>query len=362
MVINSDKLFAQIWDSRIANVQIHPDDEMHLHLVQALERDPIVAHGEYLLTGAEIAALILQTSAWLGIDLARSGRMLDYASGYGRSTRHLVKSIPSDRIWVSEIQAEALAHQSKSYGVHSMPAAGVPTDLRAPVSFDFVSVISLLTHVPRKTFAQWLNALLDLLAPGGALLFTTHALDLSLDTADSEFVFDPYAEHRFETPDGYGNTYVSREYVEEQITAVGAHILAAVPKALTGYQDVFVVSRNRDRPLDSLKLSENPRIVVDVCRRNSEGMLEIGGWAAWKGKPVESVVLYGDDTRLDSAALGYQRPDLVEALGCAEAKDCGWVFRSAKSEVDPEIVTAAGYGSFAGVATQSVGFGIGGQS
>ena len=59
-----------------------------------------------------------QVVEWKFDSLEKVAAFLDFASGYGRFTRFLVQHLPADRIWVSDIQADAVAFQEEQFGVH----------------------------------------------------------------------------------------------------------------------------------------------------------------------------------------------------------------------------------------------------
>ena len=121
-----------------------------------------------------------------------SGTWLDYGCGYGRVVRLLVQRMPSDRIWVTDINREGVEFCASEFGVHRLFPPG---DLRVTGQhrFDFIFAISVLTHLGEKDCRGVLEDLGNALAPGGVLLFTTHG---SRALAEVESYGPPYAERR----------------------------------------------------------------------------------------------------------------------------------------------------------------------
>ena len=74
--------------------------------------------------------------------------LLDFASGYGRLTRHLVLALDPVRVWVSDIKDKAVAFQRRRFGVHGFPSTAEPDDLAVTERFDLIFVGSLFSHLP----------------------------------------------------------------------------------------------------------------------------------------------------------------------------------------------------------------------
>ena len=160
------------------NVEIYENDEMFqvLYWSQNANRDSAVA--SYLGSGRTIWQALRAVLLWRFGTLDRIGRVLDFAAGFGRVTRFLVREIPPDRIWVSDLQPEALLAQKTEHGVHTLASAEDPAALEVPGSFDAVLVSSLFTHLPPHRFSEWLAKLAGLVAPGGVLAFSVHDAEM----------------------------------------------------------------------------------------------------------------------------------------------------------------------------------------
>jgi SAM-dependent methyltransferase len=112
-----------------------------------------------------------------GSPLAGARSVLEFASGYGRLTRHLVPRIDRSRLTVADVDRQAVDFVRSTFGVDGFYSTSDPAELVRPERYDLILVVSLFSHLPARTWNAWLRTLLDLLEPGGALLFTTLPLD-----------------------------------------------------------------------------------------------------------------------------------------------------------------------------------------
>ncbi len=62
--------------------------------------------------------------------------------------------------------------RAKPWGVESYLSSPVPEQLTLP-SQDVIFAHSFFSHMPETTWARWLKALANALAPRGVLIFTT---------------------------------------------------------------------------------------------------------------------------------------------------------------------------------------------
>ena len=181
--------------------------------------------------------------------LLKTPRMLEFASGHGRFTRHLVKALGSDRVTVSDVVPDAVDFSQRAFGVGGFTSTSAPEDVEWPQRYDVVFVLSLFSHLPRSTWARWLQRLYGAVAPGGVLVFTTHgarATAFDKVTLDAEgFFFAPSSESnaidRFE----YGTTFTSEAFVRARIAeTVGADRLVQVaPVQFWNHQDAYVLAK-----------------------------------------------------------------------------------------------------------------------
>lgn len=160
------------------NLNISAADEMLHFFIYAQGHGLEQSVAMYLDSGRRIWATLRQIIAWRFGSLDWGGRLLDFASGYGRMTRHLVTDVAKDRVWISDIYTEGVAFQQREFGVHGIVSTTDPVDFPADVTFDCILVSSLFTHLPEARFVEWLRCLGTLLEPGGLLLFSVHDMAL----------------------------------------------------------------------------------------------------------------------------------------------------------------------------------------
>ncbi|MBV9758726.1 MAG: class I SAM-dependent methyltransferase, partial [Alphaproteobacteria bacterium] len=236
---------------------IHPDDYIFWFIFNGAP-DKRLAVTEYFEKGAE-------TGAWLK-ELIGSVRspdepfaLLDFASGYGRVTRHLPKLLPNAKVFGSDVHPQAVEFL-RDMGLEAILSASQPEEFAPQQQFDIVFALSFFTHMPKRTWTRWLRALIDCLRPGGHLIFTTHGepgLEVMRKGLGRELAFDPdgfWFEPTSEQADlstaEYGATATSFGYVYAQLLTANAR-LRRFQQAGAGYQDLYIVQRaiGPDRPI-----------------------------------------------------------------------------------------------------------------
>ena len=181
--------------------------------------------------------------------LLRMPRVLEFASGHGRFTRHLVKALGAPRVTVSDVVPSAVEFSRATFGVDGFLSASRPEDVRWPGQYDLVFVLSLFSHLPRSTWSRWLRVLQDAVAPGGLLVFSTHgqkAADFDSVTLDADgFFFAPSSESSAIDAHEYGTAFTSEAFVLKEVAEVwGADALAH--HALVhfwNHQDAYVLRK-----------------------------------------------------------------------------------------------------------------------
>lgn len=146
-------------------------------------------------------------------------RLLDFAAGYGRLARHLPLYFPDSRILTCDIHQAAVTFNSEILMLESCLSTLEPEDLQLPQQ-DLIVCLSFFTHIPKRTFTQWLKQLVSFLAPRGILIFTTHGYvshvsggvrDIEID--NEGFGFKPKSEQRDLDVLYYGSTVSYPSYV-----------------------------------------------------------------------------------------------------------------------------------------------------
>lgn len=197
-----------------------------------------------------------------GFPLADATSVLEFACGWGRVTRHLVHLMDRSRLTVSDIDPVAVRFVCNKLGVRGFTSAIEPRDLRHEERYDVILIVSLFSHLPLADWGPWLGRLGELLDPGGLLAFSTHgmhAFGVNVPDAERE-AFEEVTEDFFyrranETrgrlsTDHYGLSYVAEGPVRELVGQnFPGSIVAACPRKLNGFQDVYVLERDdaRDR-------------------------------------------------------------------------------------------------------------------
>ena len=326
---------------------IHADDEMFTYPIRVLGRSAAESVVEYFQVGSATFAMLTQTLAWLGRSWPRVGRVLDFASGYGRVSRFLARA-GCAQVVISDILAPAVAFQRQALGVTGFVSASRPDEVDLQGPYDFIAVISLFSHLPRPTFAGWLARLCTALAPGGAMLFTTHgemayAQSTKQKLAPSAFIFHRASESERLGKSEYGSTFVHPSHVQALIAKMPSiSLLGFVPHGLNDHQDVFVVGRQCQTPREPLRFVPIPKVCIDVAERGSDGSLRAAGWAL-DGPcraPVRAVTLFLGNQLAIAAEIGQARPDLVSVFRSERASAGGWQATARLPEPTPAWLTA----------------------
>ncbi|MBL8521977.1 MAG: class I SAM-dependent methyltransferase [Betaproteobacteria bacterium] len=227
------------------NCVIDPRDDIFRFIAgQDISRNAI---REYLSDGWRTLSELMVLMDSVDRPLTRVASMLEFASGYGRFTRHLVKVLPG-RITCADILPGANEFVHEQFGVRVLDSARQPESFHAPHAFELVFVLSLFTHVPPARWAAWLQALYRATQPGGLLVFTIHNERMAIDegvrfhAAGTHFI--PTSESPSLGGDVYGTTFTTRAWAERCVEeALGIAPLAFREHAFWVGQDALVVAR-----------------------------------------------------------------------------------------------------------------------
>ncbi|HYN22273.1 MAG TPA: class I SAM-dependent methyltransferase [Thermoanaerobaculia bacterium] len=315
------------------DLAIDARDEMLGFLVAGLEGDRERALLAYFHSGLSIADGLLQVLRWRFGDLSRIGKVLDFASGYGRITRFLVRppgGIPADRLAVADVYAEGVRFQQERFGVQGVVSTVDPEDFSLSEKFDAVLVTSLFTHLPAERFRAWLRVLLGLLNPGGVLAFSTHDPGLLVprpELSESGLLFQEISESGSLATSDYGSTWVTEDFVRGAVAqAAPAASVFRLERGLCNYQDLYIAVLEPGVDFSSLGFQAEPELFVEHCALASADRLEMRGWAVARAGTAEAVevVLSGVDGQiLASFPIGHSRPDVAELFGSRFLRS-GW--------------------------------------
>ncbi len=313
------------------DLAVHPDDEMLGFLLDCAEGDRDQALAVYAGSGLSIAGAFRQLLAGHFGGVERVGSLLDFASGYGRVTRFLVRELPPERVWVADVYAEGVRFQEERFGVHGFVSAARPEELRCDRRFDAVLVTSLFTHLPEERFVAWLARLHALLAPGGLLAFSVHdesVLAPGVEMPAAGIRFEAVSESGSLAPSEYGSTWVTEPFVRAAIArAVGEVPVRRLRRGLCDFQDLYLVGTAGGPDLARIAYDPEPRSYTEQCALERGGRLTMRGWAVRvEGTPLARAEVLLDGALLGTAPIERERPDVAALLGEPSALQAGWLF------------------------------------
>lgn len=295
------------------NLDISSADEM-LHFFQYVQGYRLEqAVSMYMESGRRIWSALRQVVTWRFGSPAWGGNFLDFASGYGRVTRHIVAEVPKERVWISDIYAEGVAFQQQAFGVHGLVSTAAPDQFSCDVGFDCILVSSLFTHLPEARFLGWLQRLGSLLKPGGVLLFSVHDMSLRLRQgkpgSPGGIDFEEISESGSLDTQEYGSAWVTEDFVRSAVRrAIGPFPVLRIPRGLASFQDLYAVVK--DETLDpatafsTLKIEREADGFLEHTSLVGRRSLRLSAWMADRitGRPPQEVRV-----RIDGALVATSR-------------------------------------------------------
>ena len=224
--------------------QISPDDDIFRFFAQ----HPTSRHAfrDYLSDGwrtmTELQFLMEQHGHVLGTSKA----FLEFASGHGRFTRHLVNRLPAGALTVSDVVPGSVDFLQSLLGVQGFYSTPEPENLKLPQSYEHVFALSLFSHLPESTWGAWLACLYGAVQPGGLLIFSTHGIKCAEQSGvllQDGYAFFASSESTAIEGQTYGTTFTSPEYVMRTIRqTLGPQVqVSLVPSHFWGNQDAVVI-------------------------------------------------------------------------------------------------------------------------
>lgn len=305
--------------------KIHPKDEMLLHLLD-LGRRPERAVLEYFRTGREIMGSVENVLACAGKRFDDVERALDFACGFGRFTRLLADCLPPERVWASDIVGDCVEFVSDTFGVNAFASTTQPEELALPGAFDLITVISLFSHLPRKSFGRWLRKLYESLSDDGLLLFSTHGpAHCPRRMKRGGFTFFRVSESRTLRKSEYGATFVLPEVVHQIAASVGVAHCWTLENDVGNFQNFHVVSKSPHPGLDDWMRTPIVLGHIDALYTVAE-YFRLDGWAAEieGANPLCDVRLHLDGREVATAKLPRPRPLVSEHYDRPEWAQSGW--------------------------------------
>ncbi|WP_418647468.1 SAM-dependent methyltransferase [Thauera butanivorans] len=227
--------------------RIHPDDDIFRFFAShPSSTNPV---RDYLADGWRTLAELRELHERLDRKLGATPRFLEFASGHGRFTRHLVKALPPGSLAVSDILPGSTEFLCQTFGVRGFPSCAEPEDLDTQGEYDTIFVLSLFSHLPDGLWQRWLARLHRALAPGGMLIITTHgefcANLVGLELPPEGYHFIGSSESSLLDPSLYGNTFTSPAYVRAAIDGLAEKPARVehVPALFWSRQDAWVIQR-----------------------------------------------------------------------------------------------------------------------
>jgi SAM-dependent methyltransferase len=305
------------------------EDEIYIFVRNNIPQKQYALY-RYMYEGREAVQVIDNIVQAVGKRLGDLRSFLDFACGYGKSTRFLVQSLAPQKVWVSDIYTGAVDFQKAHLRVNGFYSATNPGDVKFPRKYEVIYVGSLFSHLPAPQFKAWLARLYEVLADDGLLVFSTHGesvYPLEGEAVTTGFMFIPESESRSLDKQQYGSMTVTEKWVRGLASELGVAQVHYLKRELWA-QDVFVVTKARMPLLDGLKPNPFPRGHIDTAIVDAEGQLHVSGWAMDRryGAPVKAVRIEVDEAHLVPADLDLSRPDVAAHFNRSDSERAGWCY------------------------------------
>jgi SAM-dependent methyltransferase len=241
--------------TRYGNIEtkVHPKDEMYLFFTTHTDHKDTPLQS-YFDSGLGMKQSLFEILDNIGVKIGETNSFLEFACGYGRFTRHLVKMIHPSQITVSDVYKDAVDFQKNVFGVKGFYSEFDPEDVDFPEKYDMIFVASLFSHLPFNTWRPWIRKLYNSLNENGVLIFSTHGKTCMANPdgmPETGFLYCHMSESKIHSFNDYATTYVTSEFVNHAVLEeTGQLVLLEISKCLWNYQDVYVVRR----PLIAKKL------------------------------------------------------------------------------------------------------------
>lgn len=329
-------------------LNICEDDEMYLFSLKNVADDlddGTRALVRYYAIGRSVLDTVKQVVEWHFGSFENVPSFLDFACGYGRFTRFLIQEMPPEKIWVSDIYANAVKFQKEYLGVSGIVSTGKPENYLIDRKFDCILANSFFSHMPERTFTNWLQNLYDLLTPNGILMFSVHdqcLLPPHIEMPAKGILFSPQSESQSLDKEEYGTTYVTEKFVREIVEKVtgGKAFVHRIKKGICRFQDLYVVTNQLVRDFSELKFNHQPGGYIDVAALTSKGSLYLEGWAADVnlGGRIEEVQVLVNGEIVQRCEPFYDRPDVAAYFQKDAILQSGWNCYLPKNTVTPQDV------------------------
>jgi SAM-dependent methyltransferase len=325
--------------------RIDENDEMFLYDLQINKGDRRRTAIGYYTTGARIFDAIKQIGDWHFQGLRNVGSFLDFAGGYGRSTRFLRRELSPRRIWACDIYPKAVAFQKRHYGVNGVVSVPDPARFPKTRKFDFIFASSFFTHMPESTFARWMEILYGLLTDRGILVFSTHDTSMippSVPVPETGILFLASSESQTLDHNQYGSTYVSADFVSrivDSVTAGRAH-LHRINRGLVCFQDIYIVAKLLHQDFAALKFLHDPAGHLETFQSTGTDEVYMSGWAADfnAGGSIDKIQVLSNGTLIGTTVPRHNRPDVAAHFQLPSVLRSGWSIHLSSAEFRHENI------------------------
>jgi len=228
---------------------IHPDDMMFHYTVDAFIRC-MKPFGDgvdfYFSSGKSYAKTLEKLCLEHLVKKEPPINLLEFASGYGRMTRHIDKSIFN--VTATDIYPEAISFIKDQFCLDTLLSTVNAHSFFTPSRYDVVFALSFFTHMPDSTFGDWLAALYKCLRNNGLLIFSTHGkksnLSAKIPVVDG-FGFLPQSEQKALNTAEYGITVSELPYVVRALMDKIGEYPILFSEAFWGHQDLYIVRNTK---------------------------------------------------------------------------------------------------------------------
>lgn len=276
--------------------EIHPADEMYLYSRSLVHGDDRAARHLYFEKGRQIAEAIEQVAGAGFGGPEQVPSLLDFASGFGRSTRFVATAVDPGRITVCEIQRGAADFLQSTLAVDAVAAAARPEEFAPGRRFSMIFASSFFTHCPPERIAGWLDGLMKALASDGVLAFSVNDLAEAPPDANHSgpgVAFSGSSESAALSADDYGTTWVSEQHIRNLLADADRGDMQAerVPNGLCAHQDLWILRRGSAASRDLVYQRHPAGHVEDVASRSDA--VHVAGWARDLDQPggIEKIVV-----------------------------------------------------------------------
>jgi 2-polyprenyl-3-methyl-5-hydroxy-6-metoxy-1,4-benzoquinol methylase len=166
----ANKIIQTYYADKCKANKIHPNDYLLDFLVKQPSITGLESAIDYYITDGKDSVLKLKS---LCEEFLRPPvSLLEFASGYGRVTRHFDKDYFD--VTACDIHNEATNFVSENFNVKTVLSTQTPDEFDIGKTYDVVFALSFFSHMPDRFFGKWIKALYKHVKPGGILVFTTH--------------------------------------------------------------------------------------------------------------------------------------------------------------------------------------------